>query len=174
MFKMLLTCMLMFSVACAADGEIVPISKPAVTSNTDVKTTVETQPTWSYIVSNVMVILDPVIKVALTTLASCVLVVVAKHFNMQISATQQDMVRNAAATAVAKAEVWADAHAATPSSNDKLNYAVNAVKVVAGSDVVKGYTNDQLSHYVEEAVLKAFGQPDPIVQPDPVVTPPKV
>lgn len=153
---------------------VTPTTVPAVTTNTAVTTTVSTQSTWSYIVANVFEVIDPILKAALMTLASCVLVVVAKHFNIQVTAAQQQIVANAAQIGVAKAEAWADAHKDTPSSNAKLNYAVNAVKTIAGTDIVKNYTNDQLSHYVEHAVYTLFNQTDPnTVTTTTVVTEPK-
>lgn len=142
--------------ACAADAEIVDITKT---------TTVTTQSAWQYIASNILSILAVPITVITAALANCVLVAIAKKFNISINSEQHDMVSKLAGTAVTKAEAWADAHKDSPSSNDKLNYAVQALRTVAGSDIAKKYTNEQLAHYVEEAVYKTFNQPIPIVTP---------
>lgn len=132
----------------------------AVTTSVVVPTPV-TESVWTYILANVLDVFQTVVKTLILTMVLATLTVVAKHFNLTVTAKQQEIVTNAVNTAVTSTEAWATAHKDVPSSNDKLNYAINAARVIAGTDIAKNYTSTQLSHMVEEAVYHLFGQTDP-------------
>lgn len=150
------------------------VQTPAGVQTTN--TTVTTQAWYVTVAANILSIFQAVITTLAITVATLAFGAVARHFNIQTTVAQQDMVRDAATSAVAKTEAWADAHKDAPSSNDKLNYAIKAIRVIADNSTVKTFTNDQLSHYVEEAVYKMFNQTDPSDTPAPVAiaTVPKV
>ncbi len=159
-----------------------PAVAPAPTSKTDASASTSSQSTWSYIGSNVFIVLEPIIKVLIAALVANLVLVITQHFNIQVSSGEVSILQNAATAAVSKAEAWADAHKDAPSSNAKLNYAIQAMRAIADQPTVKQYTNDELAHYVEEAVYKLFKQPDPNVlipgqvlstDPTPTVSPAK-
>lgn len=102
------------------------------------------------------------IGAALTALVMAVLTLLAKKFGIQLTQVEQDTVTGVMDTSVHKAEAWAAAHAAIPSSNDKLNFAIQTARSLLSSDLAKKYTNEQLAHYAEESVYKAFNQTAPV------------
>lgn len=125
------------------------------------ETSAPKQSAWSYILSNVVTILAAPIATIIAALVSILLTMLAKKFNIQIKQDQHDLITSYATTGVMRAEAWAASKKDKPSNSDKLNFAVGAIRDLMATDMGKTFTNDQLAHYAEHAVYKAFNQPDP-------------
>lgn len=132
-----------------------PVVAPPVTAPT-------TQSPGMAILYNILSAFAVAIGAALTALVMAVLTLLAKKFGIQLTQAEQDTVTGVMDTSVHKAEAWAAAHAATPTANEKLNFAIQTARSLLSSDLAKKYTNEQLSHYAEESVYKAFNQTAPV------------
>jgi len=162
--------------------EDVPAAAPQVKTSTTT-TTSTTQSAVLYILTNALSVLAVPIATILTALISILLVTIAKHFNIKISQAEHDLVTDYSNTAIMRAEAWAANRKDVPSGNDKLNFAVGAMRDLMNTSMGKTFTNEQLAHYAEQAVYKTFNQPLPGVTtttetPDAktttTTTPPKV
>lgn len=139
----------------------VPVAAAPQVKTSTTTTTSTTQSAVLYILTNALSVLAVPIATILTTLVSVLLITIAKKFNLQISQQEHDLITGYANTGITRAEAWADSKVNTPSSNDKLNFAVGAMRDLMNTSMGKTFTNEQLAHYAEEAVYKTFNQVDP-------------
>lgn len=142
------------------------VDEPVVTTPTTVTVTAPvTQSPAMAILYNILSAFAVAIGAALTALVMAVLTLLAKKFGIQLTQAEQDAVTGVMDTSVHKSEAWAAAHAATPTPNEKLNFAIQTARSLLSSDLAKKYTNEQLAHYAEESVYKAFNQTAPSTVP---------
>lgn len=116
----------------------------------------EKQSVVRYIWTNVLDVGVPIVATGLTALVFGILGAVLKKFNIQISQETHKHLEDVAETAVHRVEAWAKNQASTPSTNDKLNFGVQTLHSLLDNPIAKQYTQEELAHYIEEAVKKHF------------------
>jgi hypothetical protein len=140
-------------------GQIIRIADPVVpVATTEAPATQSILMAW---VTNVLTVLAVPLAALVSALLLQIVALVAKKYHLQVSDQVQQHLYDTAETAVHKAEAWAASKKDVPTSSEKMNFALKSFRNIAELPAVKKYTDEQLSHYVEEAVFHLFNKDAP-------------
>lgn len=109
----------------------------------------ETVSSTSAILSTIVTIFAGVLGTLVSGLVTLILALLAKKFNVQLSANTTAVVKDAAGHAVLAVEEWAEKQKGGVTANEKLNKALQITRAIAGTDIAKQYTDEALVHVIE-------------------------